>query len=323
MRALLCREFGPLEKLAVTDIDPPVPGAGEVVVAVDAAGVNFVDTVILRGGYQFSPTLPFVPGSEVAGTVVEVGSAVAGWSPGDPVVCSVRNGGFAEQVAVAATSLLHRHPAVDVAVAATVLQSYSTALFALTQRDTVRAGETVLVLGAGGGVGLAAVDVATSLGARVIAVASTPEKRAAATAAGAVATIDPGGEDLKVRARELSGGGVDVVVDPVGGALGEPALRSLAFSGRYHVIGFAGGSIPKIPFNLVLLNSRTVFGIEWGGWVIQHPTAAKEIATELFDGIVAGRLHPVAPQTRPLAEAPNALSDLAGRRITGKVALLP
>jgi NADPH2:quinone reductase len=323
MRALLCREFGPLDRLEVGDIEAPEPAADQVVVAVDAAGVNFVDTVILKGGYQFSPRLPFVPGSEVAGTILEVGADVVGWAPGDAIVASPGAGGFAERVAVPARLLLHRPASVAAAVAATVLQSYSTALFALTRRDTVRAGETVLVLGAGGGVGLAAVDVATSLGAQVIAVASTPEKRGMATAAGAVATIDPGVEDLKARARELSGGGVDVVVDPVGGALSESALRALAFTGRYHVIGFAAGSIARIPLNLVLLNSRTVFGIEWGGWVIHHPTAAQEIGAELFEGILTGRLHPVAPHLRSLADAPQALADVAERRVAGKVALLP
>jgi NADPH2:quinone reductase len=208
-------------------------------------------------------------------------------------------------------------------VAATVLQSYSTALYALTRRDALRAGETVLVLGAGGGVGRATVDVASSLGARVIAAASTAAKRSAATAAGAVATIDSATEDLKARARDLSGGGVDVVVDPVGGSLSEPALRALGFGGRYHVVGFAGGSIPKIPLNLVLLNSRTVIGIEWGGWVLHHPEAATEIATEILDGIVAGRLRPVTPECAALSDAPRVLSDVANRRVTGKVALLP
>jgi NADPH:quinone reductase len=323
MRALLCREFGPLERLEVGDIEAPKPSADQVVVAVEAAGVNFVDTVILKGGYQFSPSLPFVPGSEVAGTILEVGSDVVGWAPGDAVVASPGAGGFAERVAVPARLLLHRPASVETAVAATMLQSYSTAVFALTRRDTVRAGETVLVLGAGGGVGLAAVDVATSLGARVIAAASTPEKRTLAITAGAVATIDSSTEDIKARARELSGGGVDVVVDPVGGALSESALRALAFTGRYHVIGFAAGSIARIPLNLVLLNSRTVFGIEWGGWVIHHPAAAQEMAAELFEGILAGRLHPVAPDTRPLTDAALALADVAERRVAGKVALLP
>ena len=312
-----------MEQLEVVDIAAPEPAPHEVVVAVEAAGVNFVDSVIVSGGYQFSPSLPFVPGSEVAGTIVGVGGAVRGYSPGDSVVASVGSGGWAEQVAVAAARLLRRPPSVSAAVAATVLQSYSTALFALTRRDHIRAGETVLVLGAGGGVGLAAVDVASSLGAQVIAAASTPEKRAAAVAAGATATIDTGTEDLKSRARELSGGGVDVVVDPVGGTLSEPALRALAFTGRYHVIGFAGGSIARIPLNLVLLNSRTLFGIEWGGWVIHHPDAAEEIGAELLEGIVAGRLRPVAPLTRPLAEAGRVLSDLTQRRVTGKMALIP
>jgi NADPH2:quinone reductase len=323
MRAVVCREFGPVGDLEITEVEAPVAGADEVVVAIEAAGVNFVDTVILTGRYQFPPKLPFIPGSEVAGTIVEVGAAVEQWRPGDQVVCSVGSGGFAERVAVPADQVVGRPPAVPCAVAATALQSYSTALLALTRRDSIAPGETVLVLGAGGGVGLAAVDVATSLGGRVIAAASTPAKRAAATAAGAVATIDTVAEDVKTRTRELGGGGADVVVDPVGGTLAEPALRSLRFGGRYHVIGFAGGSIPRIPLNLVLLNGRTVIGIEWAGWVSHHPGTAVELGADIVAGIAAGRLHPVAPEVRDLPDAPAVLADLAGRRVTGKVALRP
>jgi NADPH2:quinone reductase len=248
---------------------------------------------------------------------------VTGVEPGTRVVAQTGAGGFAEFVAAPARSVVALPDGIGAATAATVMQSYSTALFALTVRDHVQEGETVVVLGAGGGVGLASVDVATSLGARVIAVASTGEKRGAAMAAGAVAAIDPAAEDLKLRVRELTDGGADVVVDPVGGALAEPALRALRFGGRFLVVGFAGGAIPRVPLNLVLLNSRTIVGIEWGGWLVHHPGAAADVSREILEGITAGRLHPVAPVVRPLTEAAAVLADLAGRRVTGKVALTP
>jgi NADPH2:quinone reductase len=323
MRAVMCRSFGRLEDLSVEEVDDPRPAPGQVVIAVEAAGVNFVDMVILAGGYQFSPPLPTVPGSEVAGRVVEVGAGVTEPAIGTRVVATTWRGGFAERVAVDAAACVALPAEVTSAVAATVLQSYSTAFFALTRRDQVRAGEVVLVLGAGGGVGLACVDVARSLGATVIGAASSPAKRAAATAAGAASVIDTSSEDLKVRARELGGGGVDVVVDPVGADLAEPALRALRFGGRYHVIGFAGGAIPRVPLNLVLLNSRTVIGVEWGGWLLRHPATGPDIAAEVIHGIAAGSLRPTRPQERPLHEAAAALADVAGRRVTGKVALIP
>jgi NADPH2:quinone reductase len=323
VRALLCETFGPLEDLAVRDVDEPEAGPGQVLVDVEAAGVNFVDTVILTGGYQFAPPLPYVPGSEFAGRTLAVGEGVPEERLGERVVVSAWTGGFAERAVVASGAALALDPALDTAVAATVLQSYSTAVFALTRRDTLQEGEWVLVLGAGGGVGLAAVDVATSLGARVIAAASSPAKREAAVAAGALATIDSRAEDIKARARELSGGGVDVVVDPVGGPAAEPALRALGFAGRYHVIGFAGGAIPRVPLNLVLLNSRTVIGIEWGGWLLHHPEEGPLVSAEVLEGAAKGRFSPVAPERRPLDEAVDVLCRVARGELAGKVALLP
>jgi NADPH2:quinone reductase len=204
-----------------------------------------------------------------------------------------------------------------------LIQSYATAWFALTRRTTIAPGEWVLVLGAGGGTGLACVDVARCLGAHVIGVASSEDKRAAATAAGAEATIDPGSEDIKVRARELSGGGVDVVYDSVGGESAEPALRSLRLLGRYLVIGFAAGEIPRLPLNQVLLNNRTVIGVEWGGWVMRNPEENRALVGEILAAVSEGRLHPVMPSRFPLDRVTDALRAFDERRVTGKVVLVP
>ena len=323
MRAVVCAQLGPVTDLTVEDLEEPVPGPGEVAVAVDAAGVTYVDALLVGGRYQFPIPVPFVPGGEVAGRVVALGSGVEGLSPGDRVVGQGRVGGFAEVMVLERHQVWPLPDSIDAATAATVLQAYSTAVYELTRRDPVRSGEKVLVLGAGGGVGLAAVDVATGLGATVIAAASSPDKRAAATAAGAVATIDTLSEDLKIRARELSGGGVDVVVDPVGGDLAEPALRALAFGGRYHVVGFAGGAIPRIPLNLVLLNSRTVVGVELGGALPRDPQLGPAVTDEVLAGIAEGRYHPVTPTVLRLEAAGQALDDLLNRRVTGKLALAP
>jgi NADPH:quinone reductase len=323
MRRIVCHEFGPLESLTVEDGPDPVPASHQVVVAVRAAGVNFVDALFVQGRYQIKPPTPFTPGSEVAGEVVAVGDEVAEVAVGDRVVAPVGLGGFAEQVAVAATSVVPLPDGMAFARAAAMLQSYSTALFALTRRTSVVAGETVLVLGAGGGVGLAALDVARMLGLHTVAAASDEAKLTAARAAGAEHTIDYESEDLKLRARELGGGGVDVVVDPVGGAHAKPALRALGVGGRYLVIGFASGEIPRLPANHVLLNNRAVVGIDWGAWAMQNPAANQELTAELIGAVAAGRLTPPEPTTYPLDGAAEALADLEGRRVAGKLVLVP
>src|SRR5665213_1954765 len=263
MRAVVCNQFGPLDTLVVEQRATPEPSEGMVVIDVAAAGVNFVDGLICQGRYQLKPPTPFVPGSEVAGTIAAVGPGVTGWSVGDRVLVFCGFGGFASHVVAPALSLVAVPDAIDLAQAAALIQSYCTMLFTLTRRTTVAPGEWVLVLGAGGGIGLAAVDVATALGARVIAAASTPDRLEAAVAMGAEATIAYEDDDLKVRARELSGGGVDVVVDPVGGKHSEPALRATGPFGRFCVIGFASGPIAPVPLHQVLLNHRTVVGVDW------------------------------------------------------------
>ena len=240
-------------------------------VAIKAAGASFVDALQAAGRYQFAAQPPYVPGGEAAGVIDALGEGVDGWSVGDRVFVSMGKGAFADHAFVAPAQLTRLPDGIDLAIGASFMQVYGTAWFAFTKRTTVRPGEVVLVTGAGGGVGLAAIDVARSLGARVIAVASSDEKRALATAMGAEATIDPLSEDIKTRARELTdGAGVDLVYDVAGGDVSEPALRALRFDGRFLVIGFPGG-IAKVPLNLVLLNNRTVIGVEWGGWVPLPP----------------------------------------------------
>jgi NADPH2:quinone reductase len=248
---------------------------------------------------------------------------VTEWGVGDRVFATTGTGGFAEAVIAAPKQLVRLPDDLDFGRGASFLQVYGTAWFALKYRTVVRPGEVVLVTGAGGGVGLAAVDVARSLGARVIAVASTEEKRELARAAGAEATIDSTNEDVKVRARELTDGeGIDVVYDVVGGEVSEAALRALKFDGRFCVIGFTGG-IAKVPLNLVLLNNRTLIGVEWGGWVMKYPEENRGLVAEVVAAIAAGDLHPVAPTERPLDEAATVLLDLLERRAVGKIVLVP
>ena len=291
--------------------------------AVAAAGVNFVDGLICQGRYQIKPPTPFVPGSEIAGEVSAVGPGVTGVSVGDRVVAFVGFGGFADQAVVPALSLVPMPDTLDFARGAALIQSYATMLFTLTRRTTLAPGEWVLVLGAGGGVGLAAIDVATALGARVIAAASTPDKLEAALSMGAEATIAYEEEDLKTRARELSGGGVDVVVDPVGGRHSEPALRATRHLGRFCVIGFASGPIASVPLNQVLLNNRTVVGVDWGGWTFKDPLGNRDLIARLMTMVGAGQLHPVEPAAFPLDGAAAVMAGLIDRTIGGKAVLAP
>jgi NADPH2:quinone reductase len=324
VRAAVCHELGPPSVLRVEERPEPEAGAGAVLVDVEAAGVNFVDALFVGGRYQIKPALPFVPGSEVAGRVHAVGAGVTGLAPGDRVLASVGLGGFASRVVVAAASAVVLPDNLSATQAATFTQSYSTALIALRDRARATAGTTVLVLGAGGGIGLAAIDVARALGCRVLGVASSPAKRAAALGAGAEAVLDPATEPIKEATRAWAGGtGVDIVVDPVGGDLAEPALRALGDGGRYLVIGFASGAIPSLPLNQVLLRNRSVLGIDWGIWAMQHPGDQQVLLGDLLGLVGAGSLHPVAPTTYPLEEVAAALEDLLGRRAVGKIALVP
>jgi NADPH2:quinone reductase len=328
MRAVVCRELGPPSSLEVVEVDPPELRIGGVIVDVEAAGVNYVDALFVQGQYQIKPPLPFTPGSEVAGTVSAVGEGVDGMAVGDRVLLSCGLGGFAEQVGAAASSVVPVPTALDAGRAAAFGQSYCTALFALRDRANVQPGETVLVLGAGGGVGLATIDVARALGAHPIGAASTDAKRAAALAAGAEAVIDTTTESIKDRGREVArelttadATGVDLVVDPVGGDLAEPSLRALGEGGRFVVIGFASGTIPRLPANQVLLRNRSVVGVDWGAWAMSHGVEQRALLTTLLELVEAGSLHPPAPTAYPLESVAEALDDLLGRRVVGKVVL--
>ena len=323
MRAVVCRSFAPVDQLSIADLDDPVPGPRQLVVRVAACGVNFVDGLFVQGKYQIKPHLPFVPGSEVAGEVLAVGPGADGWNAGDRVMTSVGLGGFAEQVVVDAAQAIRVPDGVTDAQAATLTQSYCTGWFALRRRAHAEPGQWLLVLGAGGGVGLAACDIGRAMGLRVIAAASTADKLDAARHAGAEHTIDTSTEDVKARARDLSGGGVDLIYDPVGGELAETCLRALGFDGQLLVIGFASGHIPRLPANQILLRNRRVTGVDWGLWAMEHPLEQRALLDEVLAEITAGRLHPVEPRTVPLDGAAQALDDLLERRVTGKLAITP
>jgi NADPH:quinone reductase len=324
VRAVVCNELGPPSLLRVEERPDPEPRSGQVVVDVEAAGVNYVDALFVAGQYQIKPAVPFVPGTESAGTVSAVGDGVDEVAEGQRVLVSAGLGGFASKLAAPATSVTVLPDVLDSARAATFNQSYSTCLYALRDRAVAQTGESVLVLGAGGGIGLAAIGVARALGCRVLGIASSEEKRAAASAAGAEMVIDPGAQPLKDAARAWAEGtGVDVVIDPVGGALAEPSLRALGDRGRYCVIGFAAGDIPSIPLNQVLLRNRTVLGIDWGIWAMQHEDAQRALLRDLLEMVAGGHIDPVRPNEYPLEDVARALEDLLGRRVVGKVALIP
>jgi NADPH:quinone reductase len=323
MRKAVCRAWGPPETLEIEESPTPEPGEGKVLVEVSAAGVNFVDALMVQGTYQIKVPPPFTPGFEAAGVVAAVGAGVEGWVPGDRAIVLPGFGGYASHLLVSPLQLVRLPAEVSDAAMAAFVQSYSTMWFALTQRTQLAAGESVLVLGAGGGLGLAAIDVAKSFGARVIAAASSDDKLAAAKAMGADDVVNYETEDLKTRVKELSGGGVDVIVDPIGGRMAEAALRAGGWYSRFLVLGFASGPIPALPANLMLLNNRTVVGVDWGAWQTRNPQEQRSMLELLVAKAAAGELHPVEPLQRPLAEAGAVLRDAVERRITAKVVLAP
>ncbi len=323
MKAILCREFGPPERLEYAEVEPLTPGAGEIVLGVKACAVNFPDTLVIQGRYQFQPTMPFSPGTDVAGVVKSVGAGVERPRPGDRVFGLVMHGGYAEEVVMPAAAATPIPDGIDFVAAAAFQLTYGTAYHALVDRARIQSGETLLVLGAAGGVGLAAVEVGKALGARVIAAASSPEKLAACREAGADEMIDYSMEDLRERLKALAGAaGVNVVFDPVGGALTEPALRSMAWGGRYLVIGFATGEIPRIPLNLPLLKGCAVVGVFYGALLRHDPALARNNLRELTTWLGQGRIKPRVSATYPLRDAPLALNDVIARRAVGKIVLV-
>ena len=324
MKAVVCKAYGPPESLVVEELPSPRPGPGEAVVSMRAASVNFPDVLIIQNKYQFKPPLPFSPGSELSGVVKEVGAGVTGVRPGDKVIAFTTYGAFAEEVKTEASRLLPMPEGMDFPTAAAFLLTYATSEHALRDRGALAAGETLLVLGAAGGVGLAAIEIGKALGARVIACASSAEKLAVCREHGADETIDYAAEDLRARIKALTGGhGVDVVYDPVGGAYSEPAFRSLAWRGRHLVVGFAAGEIPRLPLNLPLLKGASLVGVFWGDFARREPARFAESVRRLGEWYREGKLRPHISATFPLARAPGALRLMASRQVKGKVVLTP
>lgn len=324
MKALLCTHYGPPEALEIKDIPEPKAGPGEVVVEVAAAALNFFDTLVIAGKYQVKPEFPFSPAAEFAGTVVALGEGVKGFRPGEQVAGYMGFGAARQKVAAPAAQLILVPEGLALEKAAGLFVTYGTTMHALKDRAKLKAGETLAVLGATGGVGLAAVELGRHMGARVIACASSAEKLEFARAHGAAEGIDYSKEDLKERLRALTGGkGVDVIYDPVGGAYAEAALRSIAWEGRFLVVGFAAGEIPKIPLNLLLLKGCDVLGIFWGEFLRRTPEKQKANMQEILSFARAGTISAHVDAVYPLERAVEALNALANRKVKGKVVLKP
>ena len=322
MKAVLCRQFGPPESLVVEDLPSPQAGADEVVVSVKAASVNFPDVLIIQNKYQLKPPLPFSQGSELAGVVKAVGAGVKSVKAGDRVIAFTSYGAFAEECLVPAARLVPMPVGMDFVTAASFLLTYGTAHHALTNRVATRPGEALLVLGAAGGVGLAAVEVGKGLGLRVIACASSEDKLAVCRQHGADETINYATEDLREGIKRVTGGkGVDLIYDPVGGSYAEAALRSSAWRARLLVIGFASGEIPRIALNLPLLMERTIIGVYWGEWARRTPAEFAAAVKELGKWFAQGKLKPHVSSRYPLEQAAAALNELAARKAKGKVVL--
>jgi len=322
MKAVLCKAYGPPDSLVIEDVASPIPGPGEAVISVKAASVNFPDVLIIENKYQVKPPLPFSPGSEVSGIVKAVGDGVTNVKTGDRVMAITGYGAFAEEVKTEARRMLPIPPKMDFATAAAFGLTYATSEHALVDRGALQPGETLLVLGAAGGVGLAAIEIGKILGARVIACASTDEKLAVCRQHGADETINYATEDLRERIKALTNGnGADVVYDPVGGAYTELALRSIAWRGRLLVVGFAAGEIPKIPLNLTLLKGCSIVGVFWGDFARREPGHFAAAMTRLGAWYAQGKLKPHVSETFPLERAADALKLMAARKATGKVVL--
>ncbi len=323
MKAVLCKAFGPPESLAIEEVEPLKPGKGQVVISVKACGVNFPDTLIIQGKYQSKPPFPFIPGSEVAGIVKEPGEGVDTFKVGRRVMAFIGMGGFAEEVVADASHIIPMPHTMDFATASAFMLTYGTSHHALKDRAQLKPGETLLVLGAAGGVGLAAVEIGKVMGARVIAAASSNEKLEVCKQHGADEVINYSTEDLRDRIKQLTGGkGVDVAFDPIGGDYSEPVLRSMAWGGRFLVIGFASGDIPRIPLNLPLLKVYSIVGVFWGSFMERDPKHGQENIRELIAWITEGKLKPHVSATYPLEHVADALNDLMERKVTGKAVLV-
>jgi NADPH2:quinone reductase len=324
MKAIVCKAWGPPDSLELQDLPDLVPGPGEVAIDVRAAGVNFPDVLTVQGKYQVKPPLPFTPGNEFAGVVRALGAGVSNVAVGDQVIGFTQTGAFAQQAVAPAAALMPMPPGIDFDTAAAITLTYGTSHHAVVDRGQLKAGETMLVLGAAGGVGLAAIEIGKALGARVIAAASSAEKLEVCRQHGADVLIDYTKEDLREALKAATGGkGPDVIYDPVGGPYSEPALRSIAYRGRHLVIGFAAGDIPKLPWNLMLLKSASVVGVFWGDFARREPQKNLAAMREMLGWMAEGKLKPLVSKRYALAETAQALNDMAERKVTGKVVIVP
>ena len=328
MKAMLCTEYGPPELLKLTEMPSPKADAGQIVISVKACGVNFPDVLIIENKYQFKPMLPFAPGAEVAGVVKEVGAGVTRFKPGDRVIASVGAGGMAEEITADPNRCIPMPDGLDFETASAIVLTYGTSHYALKDRALLKPGENLVVLGAAGGVGLAAVEIGKAMGARVVAGASSEEKVALAKKHGAdEGFVYPTGSLSRDQQKELSesikratgGRGADVLYDPVGGDYAEPAIRAMNWDGRYLVIGFAAGEIPRIPLNLTLLKSCSLVGVFWGAFTARDPKRNQEHLAELLRWIAEGKIKPYISARFPLARAGEAIRMLADRKAQGKV----
>jgi NADPH:quinone reductase len=324
MKAVQCVEWGEPDRLVLSEVPLPEPGDGEVRIRVEAAGVNFPDALIVQKKYQVQPPLPFTPGAEVAGTVDAVGAGVRHLKAGDRVGAFVGLGGFAQYVCAPLAATAPLPPAVTTEAAAAFTLTYATSYHALFDRGQLKSGESLVVLGAGGGVGLAAVELGRIAGARVIAAASSEDKLAAAREHGADVSINTATTDLREAIKAATGGrGADVIYDPVGGRLTESALRSLSWRGRLLIVGFAEGTIPQLPANQLLIKGASAVGVFWGEFARREAQANQAMLAELFGWLAAGRLRPHVSQRFALADTPRALEALLGRRVVGKLVVSP
>ena len=322
MKAIICSQYGLPNTLEYKEVDDPKPKKGELLISIKACSVNFPDTLIIQGLYQFRPEPPFSPGSDFAGVVEEVGEGVSHFKVGDEVVGFNPYGGFAEKVTAPANVCFPKPKGMNMVNASAFLMAYGTSYHALKDRGQVKEGDTVLVLGASGGVGITAVELAKLMGAKVIAAASTDEKLALCKQFGADKVINYSTENLKERTKELTHGkGVDIIYDPVGGDYSEQAFRAIAWKGKHLVVGFANGKIPKIPLNLPLLKGADVTGVFWGAFTQKEPKKSLQNVTDLVTWYLTGKLKPHIDATYSLQDAPKALEAIMHRKVKGKVVI--
>lgn len=324
MKAIVCRDWGVPDTLVIEDLPDVIPGPGHVAIDIKAAGVNFPDVLIIQNKYQVKPALPFTPGSELAGVVRAVGDGVTQVKTGDQVIAFAGQGAFAQQISAPVQAVMPMPSGMDFDTAAAITLTYGTSHHAVVDRGQLKTGETMLVLGAAGGVGLAAIEIGKALGARVIAAASSAEKLKVCKAHGADDVINYTAEDLREAVKGATAGkGPDVIYDPVGGMYAEPAFRSINWRGRYLVVGFANGEIPKLPLNLPLLKGASLIGVFWGDFARREPDANAAAMRQIMGWLAEGKIRPHISGRYALAETPQALNDMAARKVTGKIVIQP